>query len=543
VVLGIALLLIGSGLSVFAGLSAPTWPEASLNRFTAGWQPTPARVAAEIAAMRGGPPASCNFDVGGLLAEITILGNIAIRTGRRLEWDGEKEEIFGSRHGPYTSLLPAAVRQYIDGGLPYRDVFEHKPPVGFYVHALGLLFVPPTAVGMHLFLHAYNFATLVVLFFGAIAGATWINDISAGRFDPEVADVAAQRQCPVVLMHSRDTPKTMQEQPSYRNVVAEVKSELQQGIDRFVKRGVARENIVLDPGLFFRMTTVITLTGGTIFLMWLGEQITERGVGNGISLIIFAGIVAGLPRAVAGTLELVNTGQLSIPAVLIILTLVLAVVYFIVRVERGQRRITVNYAQRQGRVAYQNQATHLPLKVNMSGVIPAIFASSIVIFPSTLATWFSGSEGLSFLTDVSAALTPGNLAYTILYSGLIIFFCFFYTAMVFNSKETADNLKRSGAFIPGIRPGRQTAEYIDFVLTRLTMVGSVYLVAVCLLPDIFRVLWQVPFYFGGTSVLIVVVVIMDFIAQVQAHLISHQYDSLMKKANLRSYGRSGVVRR
>jgi len=301
--------------------------------------------------------------------------------------------------------------------------------------------------------------------------------------------------------------------------------------------------VVLQPGFGFLFTAIVSLTAGTIFLMWLGEQITERGVGNGISLIIFAGIVAGLPRAVAGTLELVNTGQLSIPAVLIILTLVLAVIYFIVRVERGQRRITVNYAQRQGRVAYQNQSTHLPLEVNMSGVIPAIFASSIVIFPSTLATWFSGSEGLSWLTDVSAALTPGNLAYTILFSGLIIFFCFFYTAMVFNSKETADNLKRSGAFIPGIRPGRQTAEYIDFVLTRLTMVGSIYLVAVCLLPDIFRVLWQVPFYFGGTSVLIVVVVIMDFIAQIQAHLISHQYDSLMKKANLRSYGRSGVVRR
>jgi preprotein translocase subunit SecY len=305
----------------------------------------------------------------------------------------------------------------------------------------------------------------------------------------------------------------------------------------------SQPGVVVNPGPAFLITACITLVTGTIFLMWLGEQITERGVGNGISLIIFAGIVAGLPRAIAGTLELVNTGQLSIPAVLIIIALVLAVIYFIVRVERGQRRITVNYAQRQGRVAYQNQSTHLPLKVNMSGVIPAIFASSIVIFPSTLATWFSGSEGLSFLTDVSAALTPGNLAYTILYSGLIIFFCFFYTAMVFNSKETADNLKRSGAFIPGIRPGRQTAEYIDFVLTRLTMVGSVYLVAVCLLPDVFRVLWQVPFYFGGTSVLIVVVVIMDFIAQVQAHLISHQYDSLMKKANLRSYGRSGVVRR
>ena len=301
--------------------------------------------------------------------------------------------------------------------------------------------------------------------------------------------------------------------------------------------------VVMAPGFGFIFTAMVTLTCGTIFLMWLGEQITERGVGNGISLIIFAGIVAGLPRAVAGTLELVNTGQLSIPATLLILLLVLGVIYFVVRVERGQRRITVNYAQRAGRVAYQNQSTHLPLKVNMSGVIPAIFASSIVIFPSTLATWFSGSEGMGFLTDVSAALTPGNLAYTIMFSGLIIFFCFFYTAIVFNSKETADNLKRSGAFIPGIRPGRQTAEYIDTVLTRLTMVGSLYLVAVCLLPDILRVVWQVPFYFGGTSVLIVVVVIMDFIAQVQAHLISHQYDSLMKKANLKSYGRSGVVRR
>jgi len=305
----------------------------------------------------------------------------------------------------------------------------------------------------------------------------------------------------------------------------------------------SQTSIVFSPGFGFLFTAVITLTAGTLFLMWLGEQITERGVGNGISLIIFAGIVAGLPRAIAGTLELVNTGQLSIPATLFILILVLLVVYFIVRVERGQRRITVNYAQRQGRVAYQNQATHLPLKLNMSGVIPAIFASSLVIFPSTLATWFSSSGNLSWLTDVSAALTPGNLPYTLLYSGLIIFFCFFYTALVFNSKETADNLKKSGAFIPGIRPGRHTADYIDNVLTRLTMVGSLYLVSVCLLPDILRVIWAVPFYFGGTSVLIVVVVIMDFIAQVQAHLISHKYDNLMKKANLKSYGRSGVVRR
>jgi len=301
--------------------------------------------------------------------------------------------------------------------------------------------------------------------------------------------------------------------------------------------------VVMNPGVGFLFTAMVSLTAGTMFLMWLGEQITERGVGNGISLIIFAGIVAGLPRAVIGTLDLVNTGQLSIPATLVILALVLGVIYFVVRVERGQRRITVNYAQRQGRVAYQNQSTHLPLKVNMSGVIPAIFASSIVIFPSTLATWFSGSGSVGWLTDVAAALTPGNLAYTILYSSLIVFFCFFYTAMVFNSKETADNLKKSGAFIPGIRPGRQTADYIDFVLTRLTMVGSIYLVAVCLLPDVLTVVWSVPFYFGGTSVLIVVVVIMDFIAQVQAHLISHQYDSLMKKANLKTYGRSGVVRR
>ena len=301
--------------------------------------------------------------------------------------------------------------------------------------------------------------------------------------------------------------------------------------------------MVLAPGFGFMFTAVITLTAGTVFLMWLGEQITERGVGNGISLIIFAGIVAGLPRAIAGTLELVNTGQLSIPAVLLIAALALGVIYFIVRVERGQRRITVNYAQRQGRVAYQNQSTHLPLKINMSGVIPAIFASSIVIFPSTLTTWFAGREGLEWLTDVAQALTPGNLAYTILFSVLIVFFCFFYTALVFNSKETADSLKRQGAFIPGIRPGRQTAEYIDRVLTRLTVVGSIYLVAVCLLPDVLRAFWNVPFYFGGTSLLIVVVVTMDFVAQVQAHMISHQYDSLMKKANLKSYGRSGVVRR
>ncbi len=327
----------------------------------------------------------------------------------------------------------------------------------------------------------------------------------------------------------------------YTRIFTVLLAAFQAGSVAFALQG--QTSVVFAPGYGFIFTAVVTLTAGTLFLMWLGEQITERGVGNGISLIIFAGIVAGLPRAVAGTLELVNTGQLSIPATLFILLLVLGVVYFIVRVERGQRRITVNYAQRQGKVAYQNQQTHLPLKINMSGVIPAIFASSLVIFPSTLATWFSSSENLGWLTDVSAALTPGNLPYTLLFSGLIIFFCFFYTALVFNSKETADNLKKSGAFIPGIRPGRHTADYIDNVLTRLTMVGSLYLVSVCLLPDILRVVWAVPFYFGGTSVLIVVVVIMDFIAQVQAHLISHKYDNLMKKANLKSYGRSGVVRR
>jgi preprotein translocase subunit SecY len=327
----------------------------------------------------------------------------------------------------------------------------------------------------------------------------------------------------------------------YTRIFTVLLAAFQAGSVAFALQG--QTSIVFSPGYGFIFTAVVTLTAGTLFLMWLGEQITERGVGNGISLIIFAGIVAGLPRAVAGTLELVNTGQLSIPATLFILLLVLGVVYFIVRVERGQRRITVNYAQRQGRVAYQNQATHLPLKLNMSGVIPAIFASSLVIFPSTLATWFSSSENLGWLTDVAAAMTPGNLPYTLLFSGLIIFFCFFYTALVFNSKETADNLKKSGAFIPGIRPGRHTADYIDNVLTRLTMVGSLYLVSVCLLPDILRVVWAVPFYFGGTSVLIVVVVIMDFIAQVQAHLISHKYDNLMKKANLKSYGRSGVVRK
>jgi preprotein translocase subunit SecY len=301
--------------------------------------------------------------------------------------------------------------------------------------------------------------------------------------------------------------------------------------------------VVIAPGFGFIFTAIITLTAGTVFLMWLGEQITERGIGNGISLIIFAGIVADLPRAIGSTLELARTGNLNPMIVLFLAVLTVAVTAFVVFVERGQRRITVNYARRQGRVAYQNASSHLPLKINMSGVIPAIFASALVLFPATLATWFGQGEQTRWLQDVAAALTPGNLPYTIFYAFLIIFFCFFYTAIVFNSKETADNLKKSGAFIPGIRPGRQTAEYIDSVLTRLTAVGAMYLVAVCLLPDVLRVVWNVPFYFGGTSLLIIVVVIMDFIAQIQAHLISHQYDSLMKKANLKSYGRSGVVRK
>ncbi len=301
--------------------------------------------------------------------------------------------------------------------------------------------------------------------------------------------------------------------------------------------------VVIAPGFGFIFTATITLAAGTVFLMWLGEQITERGIGNGISLIIFAGIVADLPRAIGTTLELARTGNLSAMVVLFLAVLTVAVTAFVVFVERGQRRITVNYARRQGRVAYQNASSHLPLKINMSGVIPAIFASALVLFPATLATWFGQGEQTRWLQDVAAALTPGNLPYTIFYASLIIFFCFFYTAIVFNSKETADNLKKSGAFIPGIRPGRQTAEYIDNVLTRLTAVGAMYLVSVCLLPDVLRVVWNVPFYFGGTALLIIVVVIMDFIAQIQAHLISHQYDSLMKKANLKSYGRSGVVRK
>ena len=302
-------------------------------------------------------------------------------------------------------------------------------------------------------------------------------------------------------------------------------------------------SIVIDPGMAFRITAVATLVTGTMFLMWLGEQVSERGVGNGISLIIFAGIVAGLPRAIGGTLELARTGELHVLLVLLLAALAVAVTAFVVFVERGQRRITVNYAKRQvGRKMYAGQSSHLPLKLNMSGVIPPIFASSIILFPATLGGWFGSTEGLSWLRDLSTSISPGQPIYTILYGGAIIFFCFFYTALVFDPKETADNLRKSGAFVPGIRPGEQTARYIDTVMTRLTVAGAGYLVAVCLLPEFLIVEWNVPFYFGGTSLLIIVVVMMDFMAQVQAHMMSHQYEGLLKKANLKGFGRTGVVR-
>jgi len=300
--------------------------------------------------------------------------------------------------------------------------------------------------------------------------------------------------------------------------------------------------IVVTSGYGFVFTATVSLVTGTMFLMWLGEQITERGIGNGISLIIFAGIVAGLPSAIGGTLELVRTGEMNTLVVLALFVLALGVTAFVVFVERGQRRITVNYARRQqGRRLMAAQSTHLPLKLNMAGVIPPIFASSIILFPGTLGQWFGQSEDFHWLADITSKLSPGEPVYVIFYALAIIFFCFFYTALVFNAKETADNLKRSGAFIPGIRPGEQTARYIDTVMTRLTAVGAIYITAVCLLPEFLIVGWNVPFYFGGTSLLIVVVVIMDFMAQIQAHLMSHQYEGLMKKANLKSPG-GGMIR-
>ena len=300
--------------------------------------------------------------------------------------------------------------------------------------------------------------------------------------------------------------------------------------------------VVYAPGMGFILTAVVSLTAGTMFLMWLGEQITERGIGNGVSLIIFAGIVAGLPGAVLNTLQQASSGDMQWITVILILAIVLVFTYFVVFVERGQRRITVNYARRQGgRNAYMNQSSFLPLKLNMAGVIPAIFASSIIMFPATASTWFSQTGNVSTLQKVAQALSPGEPLYMILFAALIIGFAFFYTALVFNSQETAENLKKSGALIPGIRPGKATADYIDGVLTRLTGAGAVYLVIVCLLPTIMQTELGTSFHFGGTSLLIVVVVVMDFIAQIQAHLMSHQYESLLKKANLKG-GNRGLTR-
>ena len=303
------------------------------------------------------------------------------------------------------------------------------------------------------------------------------------------------------------------------------------------------QGVVVNPGFNFVFTACISLVTGTMFLMWLGEQITERGLGNGISMIILASIISGLPSAIGGTLELANTGELSPAIVLILLMLVLAVTAIVVFIERGQRRLPVNYAKRQqGRKLYQSQSTHLPFKINMSGVIPPIFASSIILFPATIASWFGTSEGFDWMQNIAAKLTPGQPIYIMLYGSLIMFFCFFYTALVFDSKETADNLKRSGAFMPGIRPGHQTAQYIDKVLTRLTFWGGLYIVSVCLLPEFMILYYRVPFYFGGTSLLIIVVVTMDFMAQMQALMMSKQYEGLLQKANLRGYGKSGQLK-
>ncbi len=296
----------------------------------------------------------------------------------------------------------------------------------------------------------------------------------------------------------------------------------------------SQAGLVLNPGTMFQMTTVITLVSGTMFLMWLGEQITERGLGNGISLIIFAGIAAGLPSAIGGTLELARTGAFSIPLVLLLFFGAIAITALVVFVERGQRKILVNYAKRQvGNKVYGGQSSHLPLKVNMAGVIPPIFASSIILFPATMAGWFASGQSMTWLKDVSDMLSPGQPIYVLLYAAAIIFFCFFYTALVFNPKETAENLKKSGAFLPGIRPGEQTAHYIEKIMLRLTTVGAVYVTLVCLLPEFLVVKWNVPFYFGGTSLLIMVVVTMDFMAQVQSYLMTHQYENLLKKASFK----------
>ena len=316
------------------------------------------------------------------------------------------------------------------------------------------------------------------------------------------------------------------------------------GLALFQSLGIAlalegSPGLVLSPGFGFRMTAVVSLTAGTMFLMWLGEQITERGLGNGISILIFGGIAAGLPGAIGGLFELVRTGAMSIIASLFISALVVGVTYAVVFVERGQRKILVNYAKRQvGNKVYGGQSSHLPLKLNMSGVIPPIFASSIILLPATVVGWIATGQSENFLMrmlkDASAALSPGQPVYVLLYAGMIVFFCFFYTALVFNSRETADNLKKSGAFIPGIRPGDQTARHIDKILSRLTLVGAVYITLVCLLPEFLVLKYNVPFYFGGTSLLIIVVVTMDFWAQVQSYVMSQQYESLLKKANFKA---------
>jgi preprotein translocase subunit SecY len=306
-----------------------------------------------------------------------------------------------------------------------------------------------------------------------------------------------------------------------------------------VSKMLAANGVAIAPGIAFYLTTTITLVTGTMFLMWLGEQVTERGIGNGISMIIFAGIVAGLPAAVGKTLEQVREGQLQVIVLFLIIAAVIGVVAFVVYVERAQRRISIHYARRmQGGKVYAAQNTHLPLKINMAGVIPPIFASSLILFPATIAQWFGNTKGMEWLSTLSVSLQQGQPLHMILFSAGIIFFCFFYTALVFNPKETADNLKKSGAFIPGIRPGEQTSRFIDGVMTRLTLAGAMYVTLVCLLPEFLILTWNVPFYFGGTSLLIIVVVVMDFIAQVQAHMMSYQYESLLKKANLR--GGSGL---
>jgi preprotein translocase subunit SecY len=298
------------------------------------------------------------------------------------------------------------------------------------------------------------------------------------------------------------------------------------------------QGLVINPGFFFYFTAVVSLVTGTMFLMWLGEQITERGIGNGISILIFAGIVSGLPAAIGQTAEQARQGDLNLIFLLLVGIIIVAITYFVVFVERGQRRIVVNYAKRQqGRKVFAAQSTHLPLKVNMAGVIPPIFASSIILFPGTIANWFGQNESLSWLQDVALMLSPGQPLYVMFYAAAIIFFCFFYTALVFNPRETADNLKKSGAFVPGIRPGEQTSRYVDKVMTRLTLAGALYITFICLVPEFMLIAWNVPFYFGGTSLLIMVVVIMDFMAQVQTHLMSHQYESVLKKANLKGYGR------